>query len=65
MKDYKFEYVEEITKICTVQADNFEEAFDLFMTGQFENEIEVAWKCIDHQCIENPDNEEKESWTER
>lgn len=60
MKDYTFEFVEEITKICTVPADNFEEAFQLFMTGQFKDEIEVAWQCIDHQCIDNPDDEEEE-----
>jgi hypothetical protein len=27
------------------------------VTGQFKDEIEVAWQCIDHQCIDNPDNE--------
>ncbi len=65
MKNYQFEYVEEITKICTVPANNFEEAFELFMCGEFKEEIEVAWKCMDYQCIDNPDNEEEESWTER
>tara|TARA_R100001015_G_C4634604_1_gene201408 strand:- start:1663 stop:1845 length:183 start_codon:yes stop_codon:yes gene_type:complete len=60
MKDYTFEFREEITKTCNVRADNFEEAFQLFMTGQFENEIEVAWQCIDHQCIDVVDDEEEE-----
>lgn len=60
MKDYTFEYVEEVTKICTIPANNFLEAFDLFMGGEFKEEIEVAWKCTDYQCIDNPDDEEKE-----
>jgi hypothetical protein len=60
-KIYKFEFIEEITKTCTVSAENVEQAFEYFMSGIYDNETEIDWKCLDHyECIENPDNDDEE-----
>ena len=59
-KVYKFEFIEEITKTCTVEAENYEQAFDYFMAGHYDNETEVDWKGLDYECIDNPDDDDEE-----
>ena len=58
-KVYKFEFIEKITKTCTVEAENYEQAFGYFMDAHYDNETETDWKCLGYECIDNPDDDEE------